>query len=75
MWRLYLRLDGRKTERISKDMYGWASPLGCRGRLLCQLTAGATEAINVKTNKAACPKGGRIERYRKFRFREPLKGY
>ncbi len=23
------------------------------------------EAINVKTNKAACPKGGRIERYRK----------
>ncbi len=68
--------DGRKVNpAVFQSLYGRASPLGCRGRLLCQLTAGATEAINVKTNKAACPKGGRIERYRKSRFREPLKGY
>ena len=57
MWRLYLRMDGRKTGRLSKDMYDWASALGCRARLLCQLTAGATEAVNIKTNTAACPKG------------------
>ena len=66
--------DGRKeTQPFFKDMCGWASPLGCRGRLLCQLTAGATEAIKVKTNKNPYPKGGRIERYRKSRLTEPLK--
>jgi len=61
-----LPVDGRKAS---------AGKQGHTRQELDRFRQSRKEAIKVKTNTAACPKGGRIERYRKFRFREPLKGY